>query len=87
MTILSFFVKLVKNNIVAVSIGLPNLAINLGTQTILDVFFHWSGFYALLAYLVGTALSIQYSVLFNMITKANFRVGKHEYNYSHKKSG
>lgn len=76
--------KIISNNIVNVVTGLPNLGINLSTQFVLDVIFKWTGFYALLAYLIGTFLSVQYSVIWGMLTKTSFKVGKHEYHYSHK---
>jgi hypothetical protein len=62
--------------------GLPNLAINLGTQFVFDVWLHWSGLYALLAYLIGLGLSIEWSILFAMFTKSNFKLGRWKYRYN-----
>lgn len=80
---MNVLVKWVQNNIVTVMIGLPNLTINFAVQTVLDVGFHWSGWYAPLAYLIGTGCSVQYSVIFSMLTRSNFRVGKWEYRFHH----
>jgi hypothetical protein len=67
---------------VNIMIGLPNLGINLTTQFILDVVFHWSGIYSLLAYMIGTGLSVQYSILWAVMTKTNFRIGNREYKFN-----
>ena len=83
---MSFGKKWAQNNFVAVFMGLPNLAINLGVQALLDVGFHWSGWLAPLAYLIGTAASIQYSVLFSMLSKSNFTVLGHRWNWSNKET-
>ena len=74
--------KLIQNNLVVVVMGLPNLGINLGIQFLLDVVFKWSGAFSLLAYLIGLAASIEYSIMFSMLTKSNFRIGKWEFHYS-----
>jgi hypothetical protein len=76
--------KFALNNVVTVLTGLPNLGINLGTQFVLDVLLHWTGFYALLAYLIGTGVSIQYSVIYSMLVRANFTILGRHYSFSHK---
>lgn len=78
------FKKLIANNLVMVATGLPNLGINIATQFVLDVVFHWTGFYALLAYLIGVSFSMEYSIVWAMLTKSNFKLGNRSYSFSHK---
>ena len=78
------FWKWVKNNIVVISVALPNLVITFSTLTILEVGFGWPAYLAPVAYLIGQFFSVQYSVLFNWLTKARFSVGRRTYRYSHK---
>jgi len=78
-----FLQKFMTNNIIVIITGLPNLAINLSIQFVLDIYFHWSGALALLAYLIGTGASIQYGVLYAMFTKSNFTLGRWKYHFSH----
>lgn len=80
----SFVRKWLTNHVVTVFVGLPNLLINFGTQTILDVGFHWTGWYAPLAYLIGTSFSIEYTVIFDMLTKTNLTVLGRTYHFDHK---
>lgn len=67
--------------IVAAS-ALPNLAITASTVTVLAVLFHWSGFLATAAYLIGQVFSVQWSVTWARLTKANFRLGRWHYRFS-----
>jgi hypothetical protein len=73
--------KFILNHVVAVSILLPNVAINGGTQAILDVYFHWTGWLSLLAWVIGAALSIEYGILFSMKTKTNLTAWGKKWNY------
>jgi hypothetical protein len=81
-----FAKKFALNYLVMGGTGLPNLAINAGTQAVLDIWFGWSGIGALMAYFVGLALSMTYSNVWSMWTKSAFTFMGHEYHYSHKKA-
>ena len=79
-----------ENGIVSIAIALPNLAITLTTVTVMAVYFHWSGLYATLAYLMAQFFSVNYSALFGSyvdmtITLPKWMGGK-TYRYSHKPS-
>ena len=74
--------KWVVNCAVVVTSALPNLAITLGTVTVLDVIFRWSGAMAVLAYLIGQALSVQWSAWFLSRTRAEFTVFGRTFRYS-----
>ena len=74
--------KLIKNNAVALGFVLPNLIINGGVQAILDVYFGWSGWLSLLAWLIGGGLSFEFGVVLAMLLKSNFSLGKWRYSYA-----
>ena len=63
--------KWVANCMVVVAAGLPNLAITFTTITLLTYLFAWP---PLLAYLAGQFFSVNYSVLWAVMTKSNFKV-------------
>ena len=77
--------KFILNYLVMGGMGLPNLAINAGTQFVLDVGFGWSGIMAVAAYFVGLVLSMTYSNVWSMWTKSEFTFMGRHYSYSHKK--
>ena len=66
--------KHIHNSIMVILVALPNLAITLSTVTVLAVVFHWSGWLATLAYLIGQFFSVQWSALFNRGAKG-WKVG------------
>lgn len=70
------------NVAVVVVTALPNLVITLGTQTVLDVFLGWQGVYALVAYLIGQVLSVQYSIMFHRGVNTTFTVGRYAYTFA-----
>ena len=76
--------KHVHNSIMVVAVALPNLAITLSTVTILAVVFHWSGWLATLAYLIGQFFSVQWSAFFNKGVKTSFTLGHWTYYFSEK---
>ena len=80
-----FTKKFVMNYAVMGGTGLPNLAINAGTQFVLDVGFGWSGIMAVAAYFVGLVLSMTYSNVWSMWTKSEFTFMGRHYSYSHRK--
>jgi hypothetical protein len=81
--------KHTENGIISIAIALPNLAITLTAVTVLAVAFHWSGFYATLAYLVGQFFSVNYSAFFGSYVDMTITfpkwLGGRTYRYSHKK--
>ena len=74
--------KLIKNNAVGVLFVLPNLAINATVQLILDVGFGWSGYMAVLAWLIGGGLSFEFGILLSMLIKSNFVVLGRRWSYA-----
>ena len=76
--------KHVHNSIMVVLVALPNLAITLSTVTILAVVFHWSGWLATLAYLIGQFFSVQWSALFNRGAKTSMTFRRWTYHFSEK---
>ena len=76
--------KHIHNSVMVVAVALPNLAITLSTVTILAVVFHWSGWLATLAYLIGQFFSVQWSALFNRGAKTSFTLGRWTYHFSEK---
>ena len=80
-----FVKKFTLNYLVMGGTGLPNLAINVLTQTVLDVGLGWSGIMSVFAYFVGLALSMTYSNVWSMWTKSEFTFLGHHYSFSHKK--
>lgn len=74
--------KLVKNNLMAFILVIPNLGIGLVAQTVLRPWIPWQ-----FAYLIGAGLGFEWGVLFAMFTRSNFKVGKWRYNYSTKANG
>lgn len=76
--------KLALNYVIIVVSGLPNLAITFSTLSVLTLVFHWSGVYALAAYLVGQVFSVSYSVCWVMFTKSSFTLGRWHYSFSRK---
>lgn len=76
-----FIKRHIRNNFVSVFIALPNLAITSSTIFVLTVIFHWSGFYALMAYFVGQVFSVQYSALFGQVFSMEFTVAGRTYHY------
>ena len=82
-----FIKKLIANHAVAVGFVLPNIAINLIIQTILDIGFGWSGWLSILAWMIGGGTSLSFGVFVNMAIGANFSLGKWRYSYAHKEKG
>ena len=78
------FRKHIHNSVMVVAVALPNLAITLSTVTVLAVVFHWSGWLATLAYLIGQFFSVQWSALFNRGAKTSFTLGRWTYHFSEK---
>ena len=76
--------KHVHNSVMVVAVALPNLAITLSTVTVLAVVFHWSGWLATLAYLIGQFFSVQWSALFNRGAKTSFTLGHWTYHFAEK---
>lgn len=74
--------KFIANHIVAISLLLPNIAINGVTQAILDVYFHWTGWLSVVAWMIGGGLSFEYGILFAMFTKTNLKLLGKEWRYS-----
>ncbi len=74
--------KFVLNYLVMGGTGLPNLAINAGTQAFLDVWLGWSGAMAVAAYFVGVFLSMTYSNLWSMHTRSEFTFMGRTYRFS-----
>lgn len=74
--------KYLANHLVAITLVLPNIAINGATQAILDIGFHWTGWLSILAWLIGGGLSLEYGIVFAMFTKTNFKVLGREWKYS-----
>ena len=71
------------NHFVIVGLGLPQLALNLGTQFIVNEFvFHWIAYTPLLAYLIGTGVSIEYSNLLGMKTRSRFNIKGWKWSYA-----
>lgn len=79
--------KFITNNAVALTLVLPNLVISGGTQALLVVYLHWTGWMAFLAWMLGAGLGFEYGVLFSMLSKSQFQIGKWRYNYSTKGDG
>lgn len=79
--------KFLLNYVIMGGSGMPNLAINAGTQTVLDVWFRWSGAMAVLAYFVGLGLSMTYSNFFQHKTNAEFTVFGRTYRFSWRDKG
>ena len=74
--------KLIQNHMVALTFVIPNLLINGATQTILDVYFHWTGYLSILAWMIGGGLSLEYGILLSTYSKSSFKLGKWKYDYS-----
>ena len=79
--------KFVKNNLVAVAFVLPNLAINGGIQIVLDVYFGWSGWLSILAWMIGGGVSLEFGIVLSMLLKSNFKLGKWRYSYAPERMG
>ena len=76
--------KHIHNSIMVILVALPNLAITLSTVTVLAVVFHWSGWLATLAYLIGQFFSVQWSALFNRGAKTSMTFRRWTYHFSEK---
>ena len=76
--------KVVQNHAIAILFVLPNIAINLIIQTILDVGLGWSGWLSILAWGIGGGTSLSFGVFLNMAMRSNFRLGKWRYSYASK---
>ena len=76
--------KLIKNNAVALLFVLPNLVINGSVQLMLDVWFGWSGYLSVVAWLIGAGISFEFGVLLSMLIKSNFTVAGRTWNYADK---
>ena len=74
--------KFLKNNAVALAFVGPNLLINGVTQAILDVYFGWSGWLAILAWLIGGGLSFEFGVVLSMLIKSNFTIAGRKWSYA-----
>jgi hypothetical protein len=73
--------KHVQNNFVNFSIAIPNFIITLTTVTVAATYFHWSGLFSSLAYVIAQFFSLQYSALFSQATSMTLTIGKKTYHF------
>ena len=77
--------KFVQNHMVSFTLVLPNLAISGLGQSFFLLYLHWTGLLAVLSWAICAGLGFEYGVIFSILTKSNFKVGKYHYHYSPEK--